>query len=225
MLVRETLDVLPFPIVLELNKVYHLYRNLLALGWKKISCKTSWNFCSWQGQWLFIVDLEKFVTWLSKWALNKAKKEKSQLHILELFLVPGDGLGRLWLALTRLTLSSDPGDHFWSENLVLHTSCPRNKYKSNPYFIFWMTICSTCIATLSSNGFSLLNFSFHVGPCWGLGFCLNIGPFLWMGLAILSAPFHHLGLAEGKHALVGYILSQNSPFNKIIRHWGEEPTL
>lgn len=72
----------------------------------------------------------KLVTRLSKWAPNKARKEQVQLHILKLFLVPGDGLGRLQLALTRLTLYSDPRDHFWSKNLVLQTSCPRNEGKS-----------------------------------------------------------------------------------------------
>lgn len=88
----------------------------------------------------------KLVTRLSKWAPNKARKEQVQLHILKLFLVPGDGLGRLQLALTRLTLYSDPRDHFWSKNLVLQTSCPRNEGSPRPYFIFWRTTHSTCIS-------------------------------------------------------------------------------
>lgn len=112
----------------------------------------------------------KFVTWLSKWAPNKARKEKSQLHILKLFLVPGDGLGRVQLALTSLTLYSDTGDRFWSKNLVVQISCPRNKWSPRRYYIFWMSTHPTCISTLPSNGFSLFNLSFCVGPCWGLEF-------------------------------------------------------
>lgn len=53
------------------------------------------------------------MTQLSKWAPNKARKEKPRLHILKLSLVPVDAAGRLQLALTRLTLYSDPRDLFF----------------------------------------------------------------------------------------------------------------
>ena len=33
---ERALDLWPFSIVMELNKVYHLYRNLLVLGWKNV---------------------------------------------------------------------------------------------------------------------------------------------------------------------------------------------
>lgn len=109
----------------------------------------------------------KLVTWLSKWAPNKARKEQVQLHILKLFLVPGDGLGRLQLALTRLTLYSDSRDHFWSKNLVLQTSCPRNKGKSKT-FIFWRTTHSSCISICPVMALVLLIWA-STGPVgdWG----------------------------------------------------------
>lgn len=79
----------------------------------------------------------KLVTQLSKWAPNKARKEKPQLHILKLFVVPGDGLGRLQLALMRLTLYSDTGDHLLFKNLVVQTSCTRNKSSPRPSYSGW----------------------------------------------------------------------------------------
>lgn len=124
---KRTLEVKPFSRVLELSKVYQLYRNLLALGWKKLfPVKLHGISAPGRGD-SYSLWILKTVAWLSKWAPNKVRKEKTRLHILKLFLVPGDGLGRRWLALTGLTLYSDSGDHFWSKNLVLQTSCWRNK--------------------------------------------------------------------------------------------------
>lgn len=135
----------------------------------------------------------KLVTRLSKWA-NK-RKEQVQLHILKLFLVQ-DGLGRLQLALTRLTLYSDPRDHFWSKNLVLQTNCP-SEGKSKTLLHILEDHPLPLYLYLSSDGFSLFNLSFY-RTYWGLGVeYFTIGPLLWMILASLSdSPCNHLGLIK-----------------------------
>lgn len=224
---KRTLDVWPFSRILELHKVYHLYRNLLALGWKKlfpvklhgISAPGRDNsYSSW---------ILKTMTWLSKWAPNKARKGKSQLHILKLFLVPGDGRGRLWLASTRLTLYSDPGDHFWSKNLVLQTSCRRNKSKSK-----------TLLHNLDGHTFHLhLYFvqgrpqSFKLELLWrvllGIGIlCFTIDPFFSLvdfDYLICLLPITCAWLSDGHGPLGIHLISEDSfYYNRPLK---QEPTL
>lgn len=77
------------------HKVYHLYRNLLALGWKKLFPVKLHGISAPGGDNSYSLWILKTMARLSKWAPNKARKGKSQLHILKFFLVPGDGRGRL----------------------------------------------------------------------------------------------------------------------------------